>query len=117
MDLKIYFSSYIIIWAFLYYCNFISFNPLYWLYIAVIVAIIINSFLAYYNASIKDIILFSLLNSPKLLFIILLNNNNPFQGFIFGLFWFIIYLFIINFNLYNVYYTNTITAIINNKFF
>lgn len=112
MDLKIYFSFYIVIWAFLYYINIINFNPIYWLYIATCVAIYILIYLVYYNTPIINILYFIFFNSPKLFFILLINNNNPIQGFIFGLILFIIYLFIINFNLYNIYYTKTILPLL-----
>jgi hypothetical protein len=113
MDFKIYFSLYIVIWALLYYINIINLNPIYWLYIATIVSSYILIYLVYYNSPTINILYFIFLNSPKILFILLINNNNPIQGFIFGLILFIIYLFIINFNLYNIYYTNTIIPLLN----
>jgi len=117
MRVYIYFSLYIILWSILYYLNLISYNPLYWLYIAIAVILVIISYLIYYNARMKLIFLTFLIGTvPKLIMVSLINNNNSIEGFMFGSLLFMIYLYLIDFDLYNIYYTQTTEKILNNNF-
>jgi len=117
MKIYIYFSVYIILWSILYYLNLIIFNPLYWLYIAILTILLSISYLIYYNAKIKLIIYtFLFMIVPKIIMILLIDNKEPLSGFIFGTSLFMIYLYLINFDLYDVYFTQTTEKILNNEF-
>lgn len=116
MRLHIYFSTYIIIWSFLYWLGIINYNPIYWLYIAVICSICIVLYCIYYDTKISTILYYILLNSPKLFFIYSLDKNNLCEGLNFGTLCFILYLFLIDFDLYNIYYTQTVAKLLKNNF-
>lgn len=117
MKIYIYFSSYIILWSFLYYLNLINYNPLYWLYIAILAILIIILYLLYYETKlILIIITFFTMIIPKIIMILLIDNKNPLYGFCFGLILFVIYLHFIKFDLYNIYYTQTTKKIMNDEY-
>jgi hypothetical protein len=122
MNYLYYFSLYIIIAGFLYYFNIINYNPFLWLIIALISTIIISLYVIInknkYNPHFNylSLIKYIILNTPKLFLLFFINHNNIFKGFIFYSSLFIIYLFLINFDLYYIYYTNTTLKIINNNF-
>lgn len=117
-----YFSLYIIIAGFLYYFNIINYNPFLWLIIAIISTVFITLYVIInnnkYNPNFDylSLIKYLILNTPKLLLLLIIDHKNMFKGFIFYSSLFIVYLIIINFNLYYVYYTNTTLKIINNDF-
>ena len=114
MSIFIYFSLYIIIAGFLYYFKIINYNPFSWLIIALSSTIITGLYIIYYHSHSHDLIKYIILNTPKLLLLLIIDNKNIFKGFIFYSSLFIIYLILINFDLYNIYYTNTTLKIINN---
>jgi len=117
MKIYIYFSSYIILWSFLYYLNLIKYNPLYWLYIAIFAILIIILYLLYYETKLKLIIItFFTMIIPKIMIILLVDNKNPLYGFYFGLILFIIYLYFIDFDLYNIYYIQTTKKIMKDNY-
>lgn len=117
MRIHIYFSLYIILWSILYYLNLIIYNPLYWLYIAILTILFIISYLIYHNTKLQLIIYtFLLMIVPKIIMVLLINNKDPSNGFYFGLILFMIYLYFIKFDLYNIYYTQTTEKILNNEF-
>ena len=117
MRVYIYFSFYIVLWSILYYLNLIIYNPLYWLYIAILFVVFKIIFLLYYNTKLQLIIYtFITMILPKIIMVSLINNENPLNGFIFGILLFVIYLYFINFDLYNIYYTQTTEKILNNEF-
>ena len=124
MSIFIYFSLYIIIAGFLYYFKIINYNPFSWLIIALSSTIITGLYIIYYHSHSHyhyhshshDLIKYLILNTPKLLLLLIIDNKNIFKGFIFYSSLFIIYLILINFDLYNIYYTNTTLKIINNTF-
>jgi hypothetical protein len=53
---------------------------------------------------------------PKIIMILLIDNKNIINGFCFGILLFIIYLFFIKFDLYDIYYTQTTEKILNDKY-
>ena len=126
MSIFIYFSLYIIIAGFLYYFKIINYNPFLWLIIALSSTIITGLYIIYYHSHYHyhyhshshyhDLIKYIILNTPKLLLLLIIDHKNIFKGFIFYSSLFIIYLILINFDLYNIYYTNTTLKIINNSF-
>jgi len=117
MRIHIYFSLYIILWSLLYYLGLISYNPLFWLYIAILAIIIMEIYLIYYGTKIKLIIYtFIVMIMPKIIMIILIDKNNVLNGFYFGIILFIIYLYFINYDLYDIYYTQTTEKILNETF-
>ena len=124
MNIFIYFSTYIILAGFLYYFNIINFNPFIWLIIALFASIIITCYVIIikiekkekYDFYYRNLFIYLILNSPKLLLLLIIDKKNLFNGFLFYSTLFIIYLFLINFNLYDIYYTNTTLKIINNQF-
>ena len=122
MSIFIYFSLYIIIAGFLYYFKIINYNPFSWLIIALSSTIITGLYIIYYHSHSHshshshDLIKYLILNTPKLLLLLIIDHKNIFKGFIFYSSLFIIYLILINFDLYNIYYTNTTLKIINNTF-
>ena len=120
MSIFIYFSLYIIIAGFLYYLKIINYNPFLWLIIALSSTIITGLYIIYYHyhyhSHSHDLIKYLILNTPKLLLLLIIDHKNIFKGFIFYSSLFIIYLILINFDLYNIYYTNTTLKIINNTF-
>jgi hypothetical protein len=121
MSIFIYFSLYIIIAGFLYYLKIINYNPFLWLIIALSSTIITGLYIIYYHyhyhSHSHDLIKYIILNTPKLLLLLIIDHKNIFKGFIFYSSLFIIYLILINFDLYNIYYTNTTLKIINNTFY
>lgn len=117
MRVYIYFSFYIILWSILYYLNLMIYNPLYWLYIAILFIVIKIIYLFYYNTKLHLIIYtFITMILSKIIMVLLINGENPFNGFIFGILLFMIYLYFINFDLYNIYYTQTTEKILNDEF-
>ena len=105
MRLDLFFSTYIIIWCFLYYYKIIKFNPLIFLIIAIITSFLILFIFHNNNFNYKIYILFNLIKIPC---IFLLDFFNIIEGLIFGIFLYIIYLiyiYIINKkNKINIYY-------------
>jgi hypothetical protein len=122
MNYFYYFSLYIIISGFLYYFDIINYNPFLWLIIAIISTIFITLYVIInknkYNPNFNyiSLIKYLILNTPKLLLLLIIDHKNIFKGFIFYSSLFIVYLILINFDLYYVYYTNTTLKIINNNF-
>ena len=118
MNIFIYFSTYIIFFGFLYYFKLIKYNPFLWLLFATGVSIYITIYIIINNTNInyQQIIKYIILNSPKLLLIFIIDNINIFEGFIFYSAIFIIYLIIIDFNLYHIYYNLVIRKILDNQF-
>jgi len=122
MNYFYYFSLYIIISGFLYYFDIINYNPFLWLIIAIISTILISTYVIInknkYNPNFNyiSLIKYLILNTPKLLLLLIIDHKNIFKGFIFYSSLFIVYLILINFDLYYVYYTNTTLKIINNNF-
>jgi hypothetical protein len=122
MNYFYYFSLYIIIAGFLYFLNIINYNPFLWLIIAIISTILISTYIIInknkYNPNFNylSLIKYLILNTPKLLLLLIIDHKNIFKGLIFYSSLFIVYLFIINFDLYYVYYTNTTLKILNNDF-
>lgn len=122
MNYFYYFSLYIIIAGFLYYFNIINYNPFLWLIIAIISTVFITLYVIInnnkYNPNFDylSLIKYLILNTPKILLLLIIDHKNMFKGFIFYSSLFIVYLIIINFDLYYVYYTNTTLKIINNDF-
>ena len=121
MNYFYYFSLYIIIAGFLYFFNIINYNPFLWLIIAIISTIYISTYViinSKYNSDFNylSLIKYLILNTPKLLLLLIIDHKNIFKGLIFYSSLFIVYLFIINFDLYYVYYTNTTLRILNNDF-
>jgi hypothetical protein len=122
MNYFYYFSLYIIIAGFLYYFNIINYNPFLWLIIAIISTVFITLYVIINNTKYNpnfdylSLIKYLILNTPKLLLLLIIDHKNIFKGFIFYSSLFIVYLILINFDLYYVYYTNTTLKIINNDF-
>ena len=122
MNYFYYFSLYIIIAGFLYYFNIINYNPFLWLIIAIISTVFITLYVIINNTKYNpnfdylSLIKYLILNTPKLLLLLIIDHKNIFKGFIFYSSLFIVYLILINFDLYYVYYTNTTMKIINNDF-
>jgi hypothetical protein len=113
MKLQIYYSTYIIIWGFLYWLKIVKYNPLSWLIIALITSIIIILYLVCNNVPINMLIKYIILNSPKLLLLCLIDHNNINNGFIIGTIFFIYYLIIIDFDIKNVYFDQTIKKLLD----
>lgn len=122
MNYFYYFSLYIIIAGFLYYFNIINYNPFSWLIIAIISTVFISTYVIInnnkYNPKFNylSLIKYLILNTPKLFLLLIIDHKNLFKGFIFYSSLFIVYLILINFDLYYIYYTNTTMKIINNNF-
>lgn len=125
LNIFIYFSTYIIIWGFLYLLNIVPFNPIIWVFLILCISIIITIYIVYKKAPINKILLYLLLNSPKLILILLLyynykkNNINLLPSFIIGFIALIIYIFLLYLNnesMYTIYYNRTIEKILNNTF-
>ena len=118
MNIFIYFSTYIIFFGFLYYFKLIKYNPFLWLLFATGVSIYITIYIMInnINTNYQQLIKYIVLNSPKLLLIFIIDNKNIFEGFIFYSAIFIIYLIIIDFNLYHIYYNQIIRKILDNQF-
>jgi hypothetical protein len=112
----IYYSTYIIIWGFLYWMKIIKYNPLYWLIIALLISTMTTLYVIYNNAPINMIIKYIIYNSPKLILLCLIDNNNTCDGFIIGTVFFLYYLIIIDFNIKYVYYDQTIKKLIDSEF-
>ena len=112
--LHIYYSIYIVIWGCLYWMKIVKYNPISWLIIALLVAIIITYLIwdvAPKNMVIKHIIY----NLPKLILLCLIDNKNIYDGFIIGTVFFILYLIIIDFNIKYIYYDNCVVKLINSE--
>jgi hypothetical protein len=121
MNIFIYFSTYIIFFGFLYYFKLIKYNPFLWLLFATGVSIYITIYIIINNinnnnTNYQQIIKYIILNSPKLLLIFIIDYINIFEGFIFYSAIFVIYLIIIDFNLYHIYYNLVIRKILDNQF-
>jgi hypothetical protein len=116
MKFHIYYSTYIIIWSFLYWIKIVQYNPMSWLIIALLTSIIITTYLIYMNTPLNMIIKYIIYNSPKLILLCLINNKNICNGFMFGTVLFIYYLIIIDFNIKDIYYDQTIKKLIDSNF-
>jgi hypothetical protein len=111
--LYIYFSLYIVIWGFLYWKKIVKYNPYSWLIIAILVSIITILYVIYINAPINMIIKYIIYCSPKLILLCLIDSNNTCDGFMIGAILCILYLIIIDFDLIDIYYNQTIKKIID----
>ena len=116
MKFHIYYSTYIIIWSFLYWMKIIKYNPMSWLIIALLTSIIITTYLIYMNTPLNMIIKYIIYNSPKLILLCLIDNKNICNGFMIGTVLFIYYLIIIDFNIKDIYYDQTIKKLIDSNF-
>jgi hypothetical protein len=112
----IYYSTYIVIWGFLYLMKIVKYNPLSWLIITLLISIIIMLYLIYNNIPINIIIKCIIYNSPKLILLCLIDNKNIYEGFIIGIVFLIYYLIMIDFNIKDIYYDKTIKKIMDSKF-
>jgi hypothetical protein len=115
MNIFIYFSTYIILAGFLYYFNIINYNPFIWLLFVSLISFCIsiyviniifnndnlNNYDYYYY---KQLFNYLILNIPKLLLLLIIDKKNLFKGFLFYSILFIIYLYLINFNIYDIYF-------------
>lgn len=110
-----YYSTYLILFGFLYYFKFITINPYIWLIIASFLSLIILSYLIIYKANTSQIFLYILLNSPKIVLLLLLDKKNLINGFIFYSILFCIYLIFFN-DLYDIYYNKTIIKLLKNDY-
>lgn len=115
MNILIYYSTYLILFGFLYYFKLINYNPFLWILIALSVSIYIIIYTKYHNVSNNQLLKYVTLNSPKLLLLLLIDHKNLLKGFIFYTIIFLIYLIFYN-NLYDIYYTKTILKMLNNEF-
>ena len=113
MKPHIYYSTYIIIWGFLYWMKVVKYNPTSWLFIALLAAIITITYLILEDAPANMIIKYIIYNSPKLILLCLIDNKNINNGFIIGTVLFIYYLILIDFDIKNIYYDQTIKKIID----
>ena len=131
MNIFIYFSTYIILGGFLYYFNIIDYNPFIWLIFAFLASMTISIYVIIhilnekheenkekydYYFYYRNLIIYLILNSPKLILLLLIDTKDLYKGFLFYTTLFIIYLMFINYDLYYIYYTNTALKIINNEF-
>jgi hypothetical protein len=116
MKFYIYFSTYIIIWGYLYLFKIVKYNPLYWLIIALFASIISVLYLLSVNAPINMIIKYTIYNLPKIILLCLINNKNAYDGFKIGTILCIFYLIIIDFDIIDIYYNQTIKKIIDSEF-
>jgi hypothetical protein len=116
MKFYIYFSTYIIIWGYLYLLKIVKYNPLYWLIIALLASILSILYLLSVNAPINMIIKYTIYNIPKLVLLCLINNKNACKGFIIGSMLCLFYLIMIDFDLIDIYYNQTIKKIIDSEF-
>ena len=116
MKFHIYYSTYIIIWGFLYWMKIVKYNPMSWLIIALLASIIITTYLIYMNAPVNMIIKYIIYNSPKLILLCLIDNKNTCNGFMIGTVFLIYYLIIIDFNIKDIYYDQTIKKLIDSDF-
>jgi len=113
MKPHIYYSTYIIIWGFLYWMKIVKYNPIFWLIIALLSTIMTIPYLIYNNAPVNMVIKYIIYNSPKLILLCLIDNKNACNGFIIGTVLFMYYLILIDFNIKNIYYDQTIKKIID----
>ena len=115
MNIFIYFSTYIIFLGILYFFNIINYNPIIWLIIASCLSFFISIYIIniiFNNINIQNndyyyyqqLFNYLILNIPKLLLIIIIDKKNLFKGFVFYSTLFIIYLILIDFNLYEIYF-------------
>jgi len=102
--------------GFLYLMKIVKYNPMSWLIIALLTSIIIITYLIYMNTPVNMIIKYIIYNSPKLILLCLINNKNICNGFMFGTVLFIYYLIIIDFNIKDIYYDQTIKKLIDSDF-
>ena len=116
MKFHIYYSTYIIAWGFLYWMKIVKYNPMSWLIIALLTSIIITTYLIYMNTPVNMIIKYIIYNSPKLILLCLIDNKNTCNGFMIGTVLFIYYLIIIDFNIKDIYYDQTIKKLIDSNF-
>ena len=112
----IYYSTYIVIWGFLYLMKIVKYNPLSWLIITLLSSIILMLCLLIMNAPIDIIIRCIIYNSPRLILLCLIDNKNIYEGFIIGIVFLIYYLIMIDFNIKDIYYDKTIKKIIDSNF-
>jgi hypothetical protein len=112
----IYYSTYVVIWGFLYLMKIVKYNPLSWLIITLLISITIMLYLIYNNVSINIIKKIIIYNSPKLILLCLIDYKNICNGFIIGIVFLIYYLIMIDFNIKDIYYNRTIKKIIDSKF-
>ena len=68
------------------------------------------------NTPLNMIIKYIIYNSPKLILLCLIDNKNTCNGFMFGTVLFIYYLIIIDFNIKDIYYDQTIKKLIDSNF-
>jgi hypothetical protein len=115
MKPHIYYSTYIIIWGFLYWMKIVKYNPMSWLIIALLASIISLVYLILADAPVNMLIKYIIYNSPKLILLCLIDNKNISNGFIIGVVFCIYYLILIDFNVKNIYYDQTIKKIIHSK--
>jgi hypothetical protein len=115
INILMYYSTYLILFGFLYYFKFIPINPYIWLIIASFLSLIILSYLIIHNANMSQIFIYILLNSPKIVLLLLLDNKNLLKGFIFYSLLFCIYLIYFN-DLYDIYYNKTIIKLLNDDY-
>ena len=116
MKFHIYYSTYIIAWGFLYWMKIVKYNPMSWLIIALLTSIIITTYLIYMNTPVNMIIKYIIYNSPKLILLCLIDNKNICNGFMIGTVLLIYYLIIIDFNIKDIYYDQTIKKLIDSNF-
>jgi hypothetical protein len=110
-----YYSTYLILFGLLYYIKVIPFNPYIWLLIALFVSIAILIYLLIHNINITQLLLYIILNFPKILLLLTIDKKGLFEGFIFYSILFSIY-FIIFKDIYDIYYNKTIVKLLNNDY-
>ncbi len=106
MRLDLFFSTYIIIWCFLYYFKIIKYNP----YIFLIIAIIVSIIILFHHKDDFDYTIYISLNFIKIPCLLLLDFYNIIEGFLLGIVLCIIYIFYISIinkkNIIDIYYHN-----------
>ena len=115
MNIFLYYSTYLIFFGFLYYFKIISYNPFIYLLLALFVSIFLVIYLIYHNVSNYQLLKYIILNSPKLLLLLLIDRKNLFNGFIFYTIMMLIYLIFFH-NIYDIYYNKTVLKLLNNDF-
>jgi hypothetical protein len=93
--------------------NIVKYNPFIWVVIALLASIITTLYLICYNAPINMIIKYMIYASPKLILLCLIDRKNICDGFIIGTILCIFYLIIIDFDVMDIYYNQTIKKIID----
>ena len=110
-----YYSTYLILFGFLYYIKAIPFNPYVWLLIALFASVAILIYLLFHNVNITQLLLYIILNYPKILLLLTIDNKGLFEGFIFYSILFGLYLIFFN-DLYDIYYNKTIIKLLDNEY-